>query len=81
MRVKYENIKASALVCGVEYATSDAKIAESTMQVSDRMSKFKLFTFLEGMQEKYGIEETDIDSLLLLIKRDAEQGHLESFIE
>lgn len=83
MRATYSNIKSAGTVCGVEYATATAHLDDgrTSMPVSDRMSKFKLFEYIGKLQEKYGIKETDIDGLLILIKEDAQQAKDESLIE
>ena len=83
MRASYSNIKSTGSVCGVEYATATMTVAENgaTMQVTDRLSKFKLFEHLGELQSNYGIPEADIDTLLLLMKEDASQRQSESEIE
>lgn len=83
MRATYSNVTPGALVAGVEFAKATATIvgAGTDIPVSDRLSKFKLFTYIELIQSKYGIPEEEIDQLLILIKEDASQSALESEIE
>jgi len=83
MRASYSNVKPTGSVYGVEYATATMTVAENgaTMQVTDRLSKFKLFEHLSEVQRNYGIPETDIDTLLLLMKEDARQRQAESEID
>ena len=82
MKAEYSNIQSAGEVNSVEFATATAHFAgNAQVQVSDRMSKFKLFQYIDYLQMTHDLDESEIDQLLLLIKADTEQAILENEIE